>query len=178
MKNPGHLLMFILFVCLAMVASAKTIYRAPDSLQVFLQEKKGQVETGKIVLVGRIVGLVGRNSNLVVSISASPDISLDKKSLAFPAIDVPEEKTFEIVLQPGSGKLEDPYSWVRMKVDFEPDYGSLIAKVEGDKEEYLEDFPRHKLIKSLEKSRNDMVKLSKTVGLPYLSGIKFAEGGK
>lgn len=151
----------------------KAIYRAPESIFLNIEPVSDVEAKETIMMKAEIKALTGNPTDFVITFFASPDIEVEARKITLKRLAHGDSKEFFIRLKKSSEKPNDKFSWVKMKVEFLPDYNALIIAVKKNEKEYSHPDLRDSLIRILFSEKEKSHKTIHVVGHAFLSGLNF-----
>lgn len=121
---------------------------------------KGQEKVFQFL--GTVESLIGKPASMTVFFDATPDLIVDLRPQSFENFGFRKKKDFPFSarMNPRFPKKGD--SWVRLRVEYHPDYDALIGEISLNRKKYPDFFLRRRLLEGVRtmKKTNPMVRLS------------------
>lgn len=151
----------------------QVIYMSPESIFLRFEPVRDAEIKETILMRAEINTLVGNPTDFIINFYASADIEVETDKITFERLAKGDPKVFFVKLKQGSGKSDDRFTWVKMRVEFHPDHDALIKAVMENKKEYSHHGLRDRLISILFSEKEKSQKMIHVIGHPFLSGLNF-----
>lgn len=166
--------LFVAFLFFPSIVSAdKAIYRAPESVSLKIEPVSDARVEETILMRAEVKALTGNPTDFVISFFASPDIEVEALKITLERLAQGDSKEVFIKLKKSSEKSDDKFSWVKMKVEFLPDFDALIKAVKENEKEYSHPGLRDSLIRILFSEKEKSRKMVNVIGHIFLPGFDF-----
>jgi hypothetical protein len=153
-------------------ASRPRVYLPPRSLDVEIASKPDGDPRSFAVLTGTLKSLTGNLTQMKVHFESSEDLDVSPKTAPLESLAQGAIKVFELTVTKTGSVPGVSGSWVRVRVEFLPDYGAIMEAVEKDQKAYPMESSRNQLLKSLEYSKTRAVKSVQAKGFLFPSQSK------
>lgn len=94
----------------------------------------------------------GVSTAIVAHFTASPDLQVSPASVTIGDLAAGASTSIDLTVTPGSGKPDAAGTWVRMRVEFLPDYQALETEFQ-DPGRYPADFERERMLRTVIQNR-------------------------
>jgi hypothetical protein len=150
-------------------ATRPRVYSPPQSLNLEIKTKPNADPKAYAVLTATLKSLVGNLTQMKVHFESSEDLEVSPKTAPIESLAHGTMKTFDLsVIKTGSTPGVSG-SWVRVRVEFLPDYEAIMEIVARDQKTYPLEGQRNQLLKSLEDVKSKAVKSIQAKGYLFPS---------
>jgi hypothetical protein len=139
-------------------ASRPTRYFAPDSLDLEIKLKSNSDPKSYAVLTASLKSLVGNITQMKIYFESSEDLEVSPRMATVENFARGAMKDFDLTVNKTSVAPNASGSWVRIRVEFLPDYQAIMKAVAEDRKTYPSESMKNQLLKSLNDSKTREVK--------------------
>ncbi len=111
-------------------------YPVPQDLKMRLVRQSGEKNGVLYTYKGIVEFLIGKPSDLKIYFESTPDLAVEIKPVRFHVGLEGEKKEFVIPVRKGPGKAPFGKTWIRLRVNYLPDYDAMIKKISCEREKY------------------------------------------
>jgi hypothetical protein len=153
-------------------ASPPKMYSPPQSLDLEIKSKPDADPRPYAVLTATLKSLAGNLTQMKVHFESSEDLEVSPKTASIESLAHRAMKAFDLTVTKTGVTPRVSGSWVRVRVEFLPDYEAMMETVARDQKAYPTESIRNQLLKSLEDRRSKAVKSIQARGYLFPSQNK------
>jgi hypothetical protein len=134
-------------------ATRPVMYVQPQSLDLGIRSKSKSGSTPYAMVTATLKSLVGNITQMKVYFESSKDLEVSPKTATFESFRAGTVKNFDLTVNKTTVQPDSAGSWVRVRVEFLPDYEAVMQAVAKDQKTYPTESARNQLLKTLEDSK-------------------------